>query len=125
MEFSQIARSAVVALALVVLLDWGVWYVARFCLSSDYEGGEFWKASRTFPNRGRFQIAKAILGLAFVLSFAWVMHVGPSEHEDFAVISLAILVSFGIASFWDSVKAFRYFAANNLNPRGRGGYREP
>jgi hypothetical protein len=125
MEFSQIARSAVVALALVVLLDWGVWCVARFYLSSDYEGGEFWKASRTFPDRWRFQIAKAIVGLAFVLSFVWVMHVGPSEHEDFAVISLAILVPFGIASFWDSVKAFRHFAASNLKPRGRGGYREP
>ena len=113
-----------VALVLLVLIDWGIWWKTCLGLSMDYKEVEFWRVTRSFPNRTLFRIAKLILGLGFVAFFVVTARAGAPEHLGLAAVSLSLLVLFGLASFWESLKAFRHFAAHNLPPRDRGGYRE-
>jgi Na+/melibiose symporter-like transporter len=116
--------AATFALLLLVVLDWGIWWKACLGLSMDYDELEFWRVPRSFPNRTPFQIAKLFLGLGFVASFVVTVRSGASEHVGLAALSLTLLALFGVASFWESLKAFRHFAAQNLPPPDRGGYRK-
>jgi hypothetical protein len=113
------------ALLLLVALDWGIWWKACLGLSMDYDEVQFWRVPRSFPNRAPFRIAKLILGVGFVALFVITVQVGPSDNLGLAAISLTTLGLFGLASFWESLKAFRHYAAHNLPPREQGGYREP
>jgi hypothetical protein len=113
------------ALLTLIAVDWGIWWKACLGLSMDYDEVQFWRVPRSFPNRMPFQIAKLILGLGFVAVVVMTVRAGASEHVGLAVISLTLLALFGVASFWEGLKAFQHFAAQNLPPRDRGGYRQP
>ena len=112
------------ALFSLATLDWAVWWKVCLGLSMDYDEVEIWQVPRSFPNRSPFQIAKLVLGLGFVVFFVLTVRAGASEHLGLAFISLTLLALFGVASFWESLKAFRHYAAQNLPPRDKGGYRE-
>lgn len=122
MNLPDAARASVFAIALVLLVDWGTWLTTRFWLSSDYEDADWWKARRRYETRWRLQTVRAALALAFILSFVCAMQ---AANENLAWVSLAALLMFFIASFYDSFRAFRHFAAANFTRRETGGYREP
>jgi hypothetical protein len=112
------------ALLLLAAVDRGICWNVRLGLSMDYDEVELWRVPRSFPNRRPFQVARLIFGLGFTAFFVATVRAGASEHLGLAAITLSILALFGLASFWESLKAFRHFAAHNLPPREKGGYRK-
>jgi hypothetical protein len=94
-------------------------------LLGDYEDydGELRPLGCTYPNQRRFLITKLLIGCCFIASFVATMGIGASEHLNLAIMSLALFVLYCIVSTWAHLRAFRYFAANHLKPRERGGYR--
>jgi hypothetical protein len=111
------------ALLLLLTADIGIWWKIRWGFSMDYENVQIGSIKRAFPNRKPYQIAKVLLGFCFIASFVVVMRVGASQNLGLALMSMAVLLLFCLASAWEGIKAFRYFAAHHLTPRPRGGYR--
>ena len=122
MELYALATHGAFSLLLLFAMDWSVWRTTKRYLSIDYEKAEPARISRTFPNQKPFQIARILLGLCFLTLFILANHFGSSERIGLAMTALAVLMLFGVATFWESVRAFRYFAEHHLTPRSRGGY---
>jgi hypothetical protein len=122
MELYDLATAGAFSLVLLLAMDWSVWRSTKRYLSIDYEEAEPAHIPREFPNQRAFRIARILLGLCFVTLFVSAIYFGASEHIGLAVTALTVLVLFGVASFWESVRAFRYFAEHHLTPRPRGGY---
>jgi len=122
LETSESILDAAFALVLLAVLDWSIWWSVCSGLSMDYGKVRLGTIPRAFPGRKPFLIAKLLLGFCFFVSFVVTVGLGASEHLALVVLSLALLIPFGISSFWESVRAFRHYAARCLPPVDRDGY---
>ena len=123
MELPETVLNAAFGMALLIVLDWGMLWSVLVGLGLDYEEAVPLTYRRAFPKRKPFLIAKLLIGLCFIAAFVAAITLGASNHLALAISSLALMVAFGTTSAWESIKAFRYYAADFLTPRPRGGYR--
>ena len=123
MELPEIVLSAAFGMTLLIVLDFSILWSVLVGLGLDYEEMAPLTYRRAFPERKPFLIAKLLIGLCFILAFAAAITLGASDHVALAISSLALVMAFGTTSAWESFKAFRYYAADFLTPRPRGGYR--
>ena len=121
MRTAESIAAAAFSITLLLVLDKGIWWRARLALSTEYGEVEHWTIPRVFPTQARFHAVKLLLGLCFMAFFVGTANGGVSTELGFGTC-VAILLLFGIASFLESMRAFRHFAEHNLPPPERGGY---
>ena len=122
MEIPTALISGAVALAILAMVYMGIWHWVRTGLSMDYDEVETWTIPRSFPGRRAFWFAKLLIALPFVTLFVVTKDVGAEPNSEVALLALALLALFVIASFWEGIRAFRHYAVNHLPPVDRDGY---
>jgi hypothetical protein len=123
MELPETVLNAAIGMALLIVLDWNMLWWVLLGFGMDYEENAPLTYRRAFPRRKPFLIAKMLIGLCFIVTFVSAITLVASDHMGLAISSLALVIAFAATSAWESVKAFRHYAANFLTPRPRGGYR--